>query len=191
MRKLATGMCVVLALLARVDRAHACSCMEMDVPTAFARADAVFEGRVASIERTSDGVGAVRVTFDVVQQWKGIDHEHVVVETAADSAACGVAFEEGTSWLVYAQDVEGVLHTGLCSRTKRIEEADEDRAELGAAVVPVDVGESDEAEAAAHQEPPARGGCASCSVIARSSSRGAELGVALVLLALALRRSRR
>ncbi len=192
MRKAVTGLCVVLASMLGAERASACSCMEMDVATAVERADAVFEGRVVEVVRGADPSLPVRVRLEVVQQWKGVDDEHVTVETAADSAACGVAFEEDTSWLVYATRADGVLRTGLCSRTKRIEDADEDRAELGAGVVPVDVSESDGVEEPAH-EPPARGGCASCAVTTRSRPgplRTLAIGLAVAALVLRRRRAR-
>jgi hypothetical protein len=189
MKSWVTVSCVALALwIGHAERARACSCMEMDVPTAVERADAVFEGRVVEIVR-GDPSQPVRVTLEVVQQWKGVDHERVVVETAADSAACGVAFEEGTSWLVYAQRAGDVLRADLCSRTKRIEDAGEDRAQLGAGVVPVDVGEDDGVEAPAH-EPPARGGCASCSIVTRSPLPISGMLAMIAIDGLALRRRR-
>ena len=142
--------------------------METDVGTAFERADAVFEGRVLDVQAGADPSTPTHVTLEVVQQWKGVDRERVELETPASSASCGVAFEVGTSWLVYAERVDGALHAGLCSRTKRIEEAQEDLAELGAGVVPVDVGDTDGVEAR-QTEPPARGGCASCSVTSKTA----------------------
>ena len=171
-----------LALLLAADPARACSCMEIDVPAAIAQADAVFEGRVLEIERHG---GMLRATLAVVQHWKGIDSERVVVETAADSAACGVAFEVQTSWLVYAEREGERLSASLCSRTARIEDAQEDVATLGAGVVPVDIGPSDGVEEEEPDEPPARGGCASCSASKSGAlDRGAiAASVALVLLA--------
>lgn len=184
MRLLALGAVLLAAMTAAP--AHACSCLAIDPPTAFAQADAVFEGRVLDIERN----GAVmRVTMAVVQQWKGIDGERVVVQTPEQSAACGVAFEPDTSWLVYAQtDESGQLSASLCSRTTRIERAQEDLAALGAGVVPVDIGPEDGVEEEARRESPARGGCASCALAGGASSRGAlAVGVALLSL-LGLRR---
>jgi hypothetical protein len=171
-----------LAVLLAADPARACSCMEVDVPTAFGQVDAVFEGRVLEIDRSG---GSLRVTLAVVQHWKGIGTERVVVETAADSAACGVAFEVETSWLVYAEREGELLRASLCSRTARIEEAQADLAELGAGVVPVEIGPSDGVEEEEPDEPPARGGCASCSTSKSGAlDRGAiaaSIGLGLVV----------
>ncbi len=176
-----------LALLLAADPARACSCMEIDVQGAVAQADAVFEGRVLAIEREG---GTVRATLAVVQQWKGVESERVVVETAADSAACGVAFAAETSWLVYAEREGDRLRAGLCSRTARIEDAEEDVRALGAGVVPVDIGPGDGVEEEEPDEPPARGGCASCSASSAALDRsGVAASLALGLL-LAKRRLR-
>lgn len=187
MRYLAVASAFVLLLAA--ERAHACSCMAIDPATAFRQADAVLEGRVSQVEPV--GQRALRVTLEVVQSWKGVDAEEVVVETASNSAACGVSFAVATSWLVYATRDGDVLRAGLCSRTARIEDAQDDLAALGAGVVPVDVGPDDEVEADAPDEPPARGGCASCSVSSRRLDGPALGASALVLVLAALRRRAR
>lgn len=174
-------------MLLAADPARACSCLQIDVPTAFGQADAVFEGRVLEIERSG---GALRATLAVVQHWKGIESERVVVETAGDSAACGVAFEAQTSWLVYAEREGDRLRASLCSRTARIEGAQEDVAELGAGVVPVDIGPSDGVEEEEPDEPPARGGCASCSASSGKLDRGAVAASIALGLLLATRRLR-
>lgn len=160
----------------------------MDVPTAFSQADAVFEGRVLEVERAADPSAPLRVTLEVVQQWKGVESERVVVETPSNSAMCGVAFEPSTSWLVYAAGEGEVRTVSLCSRTARIEDASEDLAELGAGVVPVEITADDEVEPPAARRRPARGGCASCSASASASERRA---VAIALLALAALLARR
>ena len=164
----------------------ACSCMRVPPETALAEHDAVFEGRVVSVEPEGD---RLRVRFEVVQQWKGVTTETVELRTANNSAACGVAFEADTSWLVYADAEEGGYVTGLCSRTARMSDAEEDREFLGAGEVPVEIGEDDEVEPAAEHQAPARGGCASCAV---SDPRPAPWPAMLALgAALVWRRSRR
>ena len=88
---------------------------------------AVFAGEVASADTaaTSDGVRLVRVTFRVLGAFKGVDKE-AVVYTSDNSAACGFPFEVGEQYLVYAGEADGRLHTGLCTRTKSLAQADED-----------------------------------------------------------------
>src|SRR5262249_11011878 len=131
---------------------------------------------------------ANHASMDVVQTWRAAEHEHVVVVTAPNEAACGFTFEVGRSYLVYASSVEGEAYrVSLCSRTRRMEDADDDRSLLGAGVVPGST-EAAPADAPAARVPPTRAGCASCSAH-RASPRGASIVVAWLVLLVARRRS--
>ncbi len=179
--------------LAAPRAAHACTCEPTDPQTRYTTADAVFEGRVRAIARLGDpevGPARLAVTFEVVQTWKAADAEQVVVTTPSDEAACGVRFEVGRSWLVYAaSDATGALSTGSCSGTQTREEADENVAALGAGVTPVEV---QDAPVRARAAAPGAGGCASCTVAGASPLSGAPLALGLVALLRAARgRSRR
>ncbi|MCB9594992.1 MAG: hypothetical protein H6719_19905 [Sandaracinaceae bacterium] len=168
--------------------ASACSCVEVSAEGAFDASGAVFEGRVVEVRRPDDPSGALVAVMEVVQHWKGITTERVEVSTPAASSMCGISFEPETSWLVYADPVGDVFTTGLCARTRRIEDAEEDIAFLGAGVVPVEVTDEDEVEPEAADEPPARGGCASCATAPSGPSGVALLAIALGVLV--TRRSR-
>jgi hypothetical protein len=50
----------------------------------------------------------------------------VEVATGRGGGDCGYAFERGRDYLVYASEAEGILQTGICSRTARAERAAED-----------------------------------------------------------------
>jgi hypothetical protein len=162
----------VTALLGAPRSARACSCAETDLATRQDAAAAVFEGRVRSIVREGNaevGPARLRVTLEVVQTWKGADVEEIVVTTMSDSAACGVPFEEGRSYLVFAtSDASGAIVVGLCGGTTLREQADADVAALGAGVTPVDV---QDAPVQARPAAPGTGGCASCHV-GNAGSRG-------------------
>lgn len=113
----------------------ACSCLPTPPPPdAFAKADAVFSGKVESIAPGGDH--ALRVTFRVQQSWKGTNAPTLVVQTASDSAMCGYNFIRGEHYLVYAR-VNGArtnappLATGLCGRNARLSDAAEDLQFLG------------------------------------------------------------
>lgn len=179
-----------------VASAQGCSCPDGQpvaaafvAAAAFADSDGVFEGRVQEV--TPDGA-TVRVTLEVVQHWKGVESERAVVETSA--AGCGVPFTEETSWLVYARRRAEGWTTDLCTGTRRIEDAGEALAALGAGVVPVDLTDEDDVEEPSAQERsarprPRRGGCASCAVGARQDARPPMLASLVVSLgALAVRR---
>lgn len=71
------------------------------------------------------GARLVRVTFRVLGSVKGVDEE-AIIYTNESSAACGFTFEEGKRYLVYANEADGQLHTGLCTRTASLDLADED-----------------------------------------------------------------
>lgn len=175
--------------------------MEQDQPTAFEQAASVFEGRVHSIEgpEGSGGAEPLVVTLDVVRTWKGADAERVTVRTPASSAACGYAFEQGRSYLVYTHQVDGAEHVSLCSRTQPIEQAEEDLAAMGEGVTPVSPHDpTGTAETPETNPAPAetqtrtyRAGCASCAVGTDRSAAPALFTGALLVLATLLRRQRR
>ena len=183
-----SSLALILALcLPRT--ADACSCVLVTADDAFAQHAAVFEGRVVEVRRPDDPSGALIAVLDVVQQWKGISAERVEVSTPSQSSLCGIEFEPGTSWLVYADGQEGGWSTDLCARTRLMSEADEDLAAFGAGVVPVEITEEDEVEPQPTREaPPARGGCASCAAAPTNTRLG---WLSLIGLGLALARLRR
>ena len=186
------------AALAAPPAARACSCEPTDLAARSDAATAIFEGRVRAVAREGSaevGPSRLRVTLEVVQTWKGADAEEVVVTTMTDAAACGVPFEPGRSYLVFAaSDGASALSAGLCGGTKPREEADEDVAALGAGVTPVEV---EDAPARARTTPPGAGGCASCHIGAASgrARTPTELGALMTVgvlgaLAAARRRNR-
>lgn len=143
--------------------------------------------------------GTVLVTFRVSRVFKGELGEEVTVKTAGNSAACGYGFEEGASYVVYARAQDEGLSTGLCSGTKRADDAEADFAVLGAGVVPVDPSNGPGAEAVGPatdplpSEPviaPQSGGCASCTV-GRQAPVGPASLVFTAMILFALRHRRR
>ncbi len=188
-----TGRYLSLLLLAIAwlvpGRASACSCMEQPFEAARAGAAAIFEARVASVEVAE---GTRHVHLDVVQTWLAAEHEHVEVVTAETEAACGYSFEVGRSYLVYASGVESdAYRVSLCSRTRPMEDADDDRAMLGSGVVPVDIVDAPAEEPATVRTPPARGGCASCSVTRASGGEIAAVLAVALTIGLGPRRTRK
>lgn len=110
----------LLALLAGVESAHACTCGPSGSPAeALERADAVFAGKVTSItfKGTSpyrlSSADPVEVEFRVSRVWKGPRRETRTVETENSGISCGYQFKKGQTYIVYATDG----YTGMCSRT--------------------------------------------------------------------------
>jgi MYXO-CTERM domain-containing protein len=147
--------------LARPTPASACSCMQQTPEQAAEQADAIFEGRVLTVDAPDppEQTEPVHVTIRVAQQWKGIESEEVEVTTAANSAMCGYNFEVDEVYLVYASRGEdGQLQVSLCSRTQLADQATEDRAHLGPATTPVDPTVEDPGMPGSEEEPTTEGG---------------------------------
>ncbi|WP_342598344.1 hypothetical protein MHB48_12260 [Psychrobacillus sp. FSL H8-0483] len=116
----------------------ACSCMQPDTAQAeLDRSAAVFSGKVVdmvdvnknnSIQSSADPIA---VLFEVKETWKGLDQTQVIIYTERDSASCGYEFTLDQQYLVYANETDGELRTGLCSRTTPLLTADMDLDELG------------------------------------------------------------
>ncbi|MBV9470259.1 MAG: hypothetical protein JO316_01065 [Abitibacteriaceae bacterium] len=132
---------LVLGLL--VNTAFACDC---DLPPspqkALQQAAAVFAGQVIQIKtldkKEYHGDYAMQVQFKVANSWKGVQGTQAVVQTGAEGGAdCGFDFKAGQEYLVYAYALPGekTLITGICSRTRPIDDAVEDLAALGRPVV--------------------------------------------------------
>ena len=98
--------------------ARACSCAPRgSLAKAYAAADAVFAGEV--LEGRWEGrrfLAALRVTG----AWKGVSGSTAAVETGSFVSGCGVRFEPGKSYLVYARRSAAGLATNVCLGTRRL-----------------------------------------------------------------------
>lgn len=120
MMRLLVVVCLVVGILgvAKPSVGYACSC---DTPSAremFEKSHAVFSGRVTDMKQGREESNWDRhVTFEVQNVWKGSEQTEQVVRTQPNSASCGVEFEKGRAYLVYAYEQDGHLETNLCTRT--------------------------------------------------------------------------
>ena len=173
----------LVTLCGWVGRADACSCVAPPPPAeARAQAASVFEGRVVSMLSDEDRV--LQVVFEVVRTWKGANAERLEVSTAANEAACGYTFREGESYLVYTDERDGTEWTGLCSRTRPMTEAEEDVVAFGEGITPVDPTGPDWERietTPGEDDPPARGGCASCTSAGEQSNAPASALLSLLV----------
>ena len=92
----------------------------------FKNSTAVFSGEVVEIR---SGVNFLQAQFRVEHSWKGVEAEQVFVFT--ENTAESPHYRVGEKYLVFAGIRDGKLFTGTCSRTKRLEYADEDLKQLG------------------------------------------------------------
>ena len=93
-------------------------CRVVPVPERLRRSQAVFTGKVISIEVVER---AERVRLRVTKSWKGPLRGEVVISNARHHEASH--YEEGRSYLVFAANYEGNLWTGICSGTVNVESA--------------------------------------------------------------------
>jgi len=158
-RPLAALASFVLAVLGFVflipDCAFACSCAILGnqkeiVESGLSSSDAVFSGEVVDFEKSPSDTTMMEgtmftimsprpatATLRVSDVWKGPERETLEVSTSSQETACGVPFEEGREYLVYAYGGQG-LETDLCSQTKPLSEAGTDLAVLANSEKPKD-----------------------------------------------------
>jgi hypothetical protein len=101
----------------------ACSCAAPgSACQEFSRVDAVFVGRVISIQNTTESpnFGSRRVEIAVIEAFRGVTTGQAIVRTyPANGASCGYPFVEGETYLVYAYQPEaGRLVVTNCGRTR-------------------------------------------------------------------------
>lgn len=118
---------VLLLLLGTPPCVYGCSCVAAAPPRiAFEQASAVFIGTViaAPSQAAPDAIVSsgdpVQYTFRVSRIWKGPEYTTLVVTTARGSSSCGLGFQEGQAYLVYADGPPEQLMSSLCSRTSRV-----------------------------------------------------------------------
>ena len=129
-----TVLAVPLFLLLAIRPAVGCKCAPPPPPQkALTGATAVFSGKVLKIERAAPQ--RYSVTFKVGAIYKGVKTTKVDVATATNSAACGVNFTVGKSYLVYCYGKDD-LATNICTRTKPLKQAKEDLKALGKGKAP-------------------------------------------------------
>jgi hypothetical protein len=120
-------------------RAEACTCgMSGEPCQATWNADAVFAGTVRAIERIEQqeldySYERVLVRFDVERPFVNAVAGPVEIVTGTGGGDCGYRFQADKRYLVYAWKTKSSRwSTGICSRTRPLEEAGEDLKYLNA-----------------------------------------------------------
>lgn len=98
--------------------AVACSCFPTSPAEDYARADAVFRGRVvrtAWVGPAGEVNRTGKTTFEVSETLKGRPAQRVTVQHGTMGSACGVTFRAGDTVVVLAErDRAGTLRTEAC-----------------------------------------------------------------------------
>jgi len=142
-RNTIVGIVGVSLLLLAVNTAMACSCLMPDrnksvkqlVTEAKASSVAVFVGKVVDIRYSDEKMGdqplRMIAKFEVSGQWKGSVPQIVEVVTANICCICGVSFQKGETYIVYANGTAQELAANSCSRTTAITGKSPDEKYLG------------------------------------------------------------
>lgn len=115
--------------------AWACSCMRSSPEEQMERADVVFTGRVVDKKMKTvtsaplGGLNLVEWTFEVEDDHKGSISEQVTIESASNSAACGINFQMGERYQVFANQSNTALRASLCSGTRALTSGDQDESQ--------------------------------------------------------------
>ncbi|WP_256759958.1 hypothetical protein [Cohnella sp. WQ 127256] len=130
-------------MIVKPEKAYACSCaMPASVSDEMDRKTAIFSGKVLSVvnpeqKEIMSSADPVTITFEVDTVWKGQLEENTIVQTAESSASCGYdGFAESSEYIVYAYGEPDKLETGMCERTKLLDDASEDLTALGKGYAP-------------------------------------------------------
>jgi len=132
------GLVITFALAS--SNVNACTCAGSGTPCeSFGSADAVFVGTAVSAhenERKKEDQEDFNWTprafkFAVEQAYLGVAGTEVEVSTGYGGGDCGYQFKLGERYLVYAYKYKDKLTTGVCTRTKPFNRANEDLAFLG------------------------------------------------------------
>lgn len=129
---------MIAGVVAWPTAASACSCEQPPgVAEELSRSDAVFSGKVISIEEKPPllSVPSKTVIFQVGRIWKGIEQSQVKITTGQGGGDCGFDFNMGQEYLVYAVKSNSYglnsLSTIICDRTATLSQAQGDLPLLG------------------------------------------------------------
>src|SRR3990172_2105024 len=112
-------ICVLLSLVSFV---YPCTCATQSMEAEYKASSAIFSVKVVQIEKSED---KLKVQLEVQEIWKGENKASITLETLSSTAACGYPFVDDKTYLVFATGKDS-LATGICSRTKKTEDAAED-----------------------------------------------------------------
>lgn len=134
---------MIAGVVAWPSAASACSCEQPPgVEEELSRSDAVFSGKVISIEEKPPllSVPSKTVIFEVAKIWKGIEQSQVKITTGQGGGDCGFDFNMGQEYLIYAVKSNSYglnsLSTIICDRTAILSQSQGDLPLLGEGQAP-------------------------------------------------------
>lgn len=132
---------VIAILILSNYETFACSCMGTEKPsTEFRKTPIIFVGTVKSVNSAdskefgdSYNFNDLRTTFFVDEAIKGVKTKEIDVYTSSQGTACGISFQKGKQYLVYADNNDEkrkYYTTSICSRTRLTEDKEDEIAVL-------------------------------------------------------------
>jgi hypothetical protein len=96
-----------------------CRCVDSTVENDYNRSELVFTGMVIDIVPTRNG-GSFAINFQIRKVWKGDPLLDIIqIITCKDPTCCGVSFNMGQEYEVFAWKGEGDYYaTSICSKTQ-------------------------------------------------------------------------
>jgi hypothetical protein len=140
--KLLKLLIAVFILLTFGKAAYGCDCVPPDFDEAFTQADAVFTGKVVSIEGQKFDEPQ-RFHFKIDQFWKGVSNSEIALVSGGtfktdkgtweiEYSSCFMkSFVKGEKYLVFANNWGGNWIARTCSRTTKAANNEEDLKKLG------------------------------------------------------------
>src|SRR5262245_20660732 len=113
----ACGLIIMAMSLLGSSEAWACRWFQPATPCVeWARASAVFIGRVIGVESAPPWQWRERITFENFYAFRGPETPTLDILTAYDGASCGLGdqMQRGDWWLAYAYAKGEHLYTDLC-----------------------------------------------------------------------------
>jgi len=108
-------------------------CASLPVQAAYRQSKAVFVGEVIGEEKNGD---TKSFNFKVERYWKGKSAKKIKIDVY-ETSRYQAFFKKGEKYLIYADaDEEGKLRVSRCSRSRDVENAEEDLQKLGKGKVP-------------------------------------------------------
>ena len=143
LKSIKTCFGIVACIILVTEITAACTCLKVSAGEMFQQADAVFLGKVVSIESSGRCPSMVRVGFEVERSWKLVNTTEIPVITDYSASRecagmCGVSFRQGDSYMVYARMTGRGLYTNICAGTVDLADAGEQLSDVkGRPTVPL------------------------------------------------------
>ncbi|MBX7173334.1 MAG: hypothetical protein K1X72_20365 [Pyrinomonadaceae bacterium] len=132
---------LLVLILFGFENAKACECMGREKPTTeFRKTPVIFVGTVKSVNSVDSRKFGyeynrydLQTTFSVNEAFKGVKGNEIDIFSSSQGTACGIEFQKGEQYLVYAYDdgeKKRFYNTDICTRTRFTENKEDEIAVL-------------------------------------------------------------